>query len=76
MYIHVRVFPGQKREKIVEQKPGYFEVFVREKAEYNMANCKIIELIGIFYAIPTSSVRMVFGHHTRTKILSVVDIAN
>ena len=60
----------------MEKKSGYFEVFVREKAEYNMANRKIIELIAVFYKIPNAYVRIVSGHHTRTKILSVVDIAN
>ena len=71
MYIHIKALTGQKKEEVLERKPGYFDVFVREKAEQNMANRKIIELIALHFKVPTSSVRMVSGHQKPSKIFSI-----
>ena len=43
-YIKVVVTTGQKKEKIVAKKPDHFEISVKEKAEKNMANKKVIDL--------------------------------
>jgi uncharacterized protein YggU (UPF0235/DUF167 family) len=71
MYIHIKAFTGQKKEEVLERKPGYFDVFVREKPEQNQANRKIIELIALHFKVPNSSVRMVSGHQKPSKILSI-----
>lgn len=73
MYIHIKAFTGQKKEEVFERKLGYFDVFVREKPEQNMANRKIIELIARHFSIPVSKVKIISGHHKPTKILSIVE---
>lgn len=71
MYIKVKVAPGSKVEKMTQKSKDHFELLVREEAERNMANRRVIELIAIHYKIPTGKVRIVNGHHSGSKILSV-----
>lgn len=71
MYIKVRAKTKAKKEELVVKKPDHFEVSVKEKAERNMANERIIELVASHFVIPVGKVRIVSGHHSPSKILSV-----
>ncbi|MDD5318418.1 MAG: DUF167 domain-containing protein [Candidatus Pacebacteria bacterium] len=83
MYIHVRVYAGAGKEKFLETKPGYFEVQVKEPAEGNRANKRVIELVrehflGHFSAQAQARfmVRLTSGHHSPSKIFAVEHIEN
>lgn len=69
MYIHVKVTACARLERLVETKPSYFAISVREKAKANAANKRIVELIGEFFK--TKNVRIVNGHHSCTKLISI-----
>jgi uncharacterized protein YggU (UPF0235/DUF167 family) len=69
MYIHVKVTAGRKEEKIEKKSDTQFVVSVREKAERNMANKRIIEIFQEIYN--TGKVRIINGHHSTSKLLSV-----
>jgi uncharacterized protein YggU (UPF0235/DUF167 family) len=71
MYIKVRVVAGSKKEEVVLEKPNYFKIFVREKAKQNMANKRVIEIIAREYRTTSPKVRIVSGHHSPSKLLSV-----
>ncbi len=71
MYIKVRVFAGAKKEELTPISKDHFEAEVKEKAELNMANRKVIALIASYYKKPIGRVRIVTGHHAPGKILSV-----
>ena len=71
MYIHVKVSAGAKKEVFEEEKPGYFNVVVKEKAERNMANERVRELVALHFGLPVGKVRIISGHHHGKKILSV-----
>ena len=71
MYIKVRVIAGSKKEEVILEKPNYFKIFVREKAERNMANKRIMEIIAREYRVKPAQVRIVSGHHSPSKLLSV-----
>jgi uncharacterized protein YggU (UPF0235/DUF167 family) len=45
MYIHVRAHPKSKNEILEKLKDDHFEIWVKEPAEKNLANKKIIELL-------------------------------
>ena len=72
-YIKAVVVTGQKKEKIMVKKPDHFEISVKEKAEKNMANKKVIELLADHFKVPVKKVRIINGHHHPHKLL-VVDI--
>ncbi len=71
MYIHLKVKAGAKREVFDEISQDHFSISVREKAERNMANKKICELIAEHFKIPLGKVKIINGHHSPSKILSV-----
>jgi len=71
MYIKVRVQADAKEEKIVKKSDDHFEVSVREPAERNMANRRVVILVAGEFSLPTGKVRIVSGHHSPSKILNV-----
>jgi uncharacterized protein YggU (UPF0235/DUF167 family) len=73
MYVKVRAVAGAKKEEVVVEKPNYFKIFVREKAERNAANGRIIELIARQYGVAVNKVKIINGHHSPSKLLSLDD---
>ncbi len=69
MYIHVKVTADAKEEKIEKKSDTQFVVSVREEAERNIANKRIIEIFREMYG--TRKVRITNGHHSSSKLLSI-----
>ena len=69
MYIHVKVVAGAKEEKVEKKTDTRFLVWVKEEAEMNMANKRIVEIFREMYE--TGKVRIINGHHSPSKLLSV-----
>lgn len=69
MYIHVKARTKQKEEYIKELKEGYFEISVKEKAENNMANRRILEILSKHF--DTTKIRIINGHRSPSKLISV-----
>ena len=72
MYIKVHVVAGAKRETVERRTNDIFDVSVREPAERNLANRRVLEIIAIELKIPVGKARIVSGHHSSHKILSVM----
>ncbi len=68
MYIHVKVHAGAKKETIEQLSPDHWEIAVKEKAERNMANRRVLE---IMHEATKKTVRLVSGHHSPSKIINV-----
>ncbi len=73
MYVRVVVYPGGKKEVIVQTGDHRYEIRVKEPAERNLANSRVIEMIALAYSVNPKTVRIVSGHHTSRKILSLPD---
>ena len=71
MYIKVKVTPSSKKEKIEKINDNTFSISVKEPAERNLANNRVIDLIARHFNINPKKVRMISGHHNRNKMLSV-----
>ncbi|MEN9921274.1 MAG: hypothetical protein RLZZ517_252 [Candidatus Parcubacteria bacterium] len=69
MYIHIRIKTKQKVESIAQISETKFEVCVKEEAKQNRANTRMIELIKEYFK--TNKVKIVSGHHSPSKLLSV-----
>jgi uncharacterized protein YggU (UPF0235/DUF167 family) len=69
MYIHVKVTAGAKEEKIQKKSDTQFVVSVKEEAERNMANGRVVEIFREMFN--TRKVRITNGHHSTSKLLSV-----
>jgi len=73
MYIHVKVTAGAKKEIWKEKSSDHFEVSVKEKAERNMANNRVLELVAEHFSMPVSKIRIVNGHRHPSKLLVIED---
>lgn len=71
MYIKIKVNASAKQEKIVQKTKDHFEISVKEPAERNLANKKIIELVRSHFKVYNGDVRIVSGHHSPSKIISL-----
>lgn len=71
MYIKVHVVAGAKKELMARRGNDSYDISVREPAERNMANRRVLELITRDMGVPLGSARIVSGHHSPSKILSV-----
>ncbi|MFA5778251.1 MAG: DUF167 family protein [Candidatus Paceibacterota bacterium] len=70
-YIHVKVIAGAKKESLKQKSEDHFEISVKEKAERNMANTRVLEMIAEHFKIPLNKVRIVNGHHHPSKLLVI-----
>lgn len=73
MYIHVKVKAGVKKESFVVKTEDSFEISVKEKAERNMANTRVLELVASHFKVYKNKVRIVNGHRSPSKLL-VLDL--
>jgi uncharacterized protein YggU (UPF0235/DUF167 family) len=71
MYIRVRATPNAKKEKIERTNKNEFDIAVKEPAERNMANTRIREIVANECRVSVKNVRIVTGHRSHTKMLSV-----
>lgn len=70
MFIKVFVTPDAKKEK-VEEKGGVLRIAVREPATGNRANTRVRELIALRAGKPLGRVRILTGHRSRAKMISI-----
>lgn len=71
MHITVKVKTGAKNESVRRLSGERFEISVREKAEGNLANRRVLQLVAQHLGVPLKQVRITKGHHQPSKILSI-----
>lgn len=71
MYVKVNVIASSKKEKIEKKGDNRYALSVKEPAERNLANKRVCEIIASIYEINPKAVRIISGHQSPSKILSV-----
>ena len=71
MYIKVRVQAGAKKEKFTKISKTQFAAAVREPALQNLANKRVIGLVAEHFGVAKNKVRIINGHQSPSKMLSV-----
>lgn len=71
MYIRVKVSPSSKREIFKKVNEDHFEISVKEKAERNLANNRIVEIFADYFHVVKGKVRIINGHRSSTKLLII-----
>lgn len=67
----MKVIAGAGKESFKKKKEDHFEISVREKAQGNMANTRVIELVAIHFKVSLNKVRIVNGHHHPSKLIVI-----
>ncbi len=70
--VRVKVYPGARKEVWLKVASNQFEAYVREPAQQNMANMRVLTLVAREYGVPTTAVRMQAGARARGKTFSVI----
>jgi uncharacterized protein YggU (UPF0235/DUF167 family) len=73
MYIRVRVAADVKKESFVQTADDSFLVSVKEEAMGNRANVRVLELVAAHFGINPKQIRIISGHHSPSKMLSIPD---
>ncbi len=60
-----------KKESFVQKSEDHSEISVREKAERNMANTRVIELVAEHFGVSVKKVRIVNGHRHPSKLIVI-----
>ena len=71
MYIRVKVLAGVKKELVKSLGENRLEIHVKEPAEANLANKRVIELVSERLGVSVKKVKIINGHHHPVKLLSV-----
>ena len=71
MYIKVIVTPDARREKVEEKGEETLLISVKEPASGNRANQRVREIIAIRFNVSLPKVRILTGHHSRVKMISI-----
>ena len=71
VYIKVKATPGARKELLEKEEEDVFRISVKEPAQRNFANKRIVELIARYFKVPLGKVRIINGHHHPSKLLSV-----
>ncbi len=69
MYLKIKVIPDAKNQKIEKLDDDSWRVWVKVPAENNLANNRVLELVRDAY--PNQPVRIISGHHSPSKIISI-----
>ncbi len=69
MYLKIKVFPDSKAERVEKNFDEEWKVWTKKPAERNLANERVLELVREEY--PNTQVRIVSGHHSPSKIVSI-----
>jgi uncharacterized protein YggU (UPF0235/DUF167 family) len=71
MYIKVKVTAGAKKEEIKKKTKDSYIISVKEKAERNMANKRVCEILASVFKVSVKNVRIINGHQSPSKMLSI-----
>ena len=62
---------GTKKESWNEKSKDHFEVCLKEKAERNQANTRLIALVAFHFKVSIKKVRIVNGHRHPNKLIVI-----
>lgn len=71
MYVRVEVYAKTKKEKVSKVGENRFEISVKEPAERNLANLRVKEIIAELYGVSVTKAKLISGHHSPRKIISI-----
>ena len=70
-YIHAKITTGARKELWKKKSEDHFEISVKEKAERNLANIRVLEFVAEYFKVPPNKVRIINGHRHPSKLIVV-----
>jgi len=73
MYINVKVITNAKVPELTKLKELYYKAKLRSVPEKGKANTELIEMLAANFECRKSEIKILSGHHSREKLLSIPD---
>ncbi len=73
MFIKVKATANARKELFEKITDDTFKISVKQRAERNMANDRIKEILSLEMKIPINKFRLISGHTSPSKIFSIND---
>jgi len=70
--VKVKVFPGSKKQEIIEKSKDSLEIKVKERPVQGRANKEVIFLLSSHFDVPQSRVKLIKGFRERNKIFKIL----
>ncbi len=70
-HLKIQAYPDSSKESVMKKDKDRLIIRVREPAENNKANDRILEILRNLY--PSAIIRLTKGHHSSHKIVSIVE---
>ncbi|MCE9628827.1 MAG: DUF167 family protein [Candidatus Vogelbacteria bacterium] len=71
LFVKVKVIPGSHRQKLAILQPDSLVLSVKEPAENNLANLRVVVMVAEYYQVLPKQVKIISGHHRPNKMLEV-----
>jgi len=72
-YIKIKLHPKSKKQKVEKISEEKFEIWVKSKAEQNLANMEMLEILAEFLEIERGKLKIISGHHRPSKMIEVLE---
>lgn len=72
-FAKAEVRPAGPEARVGEQPQEMLAIAVKEPAQGNHANTRVRQLIALRLSVPIGRVRILTGHRSRSKIVSISD---
>lgn len=71
-FIKIKLHPNSKKQKLEKMTDEKYEIWVKSKAEQNLANLEMLELLSLELGIEKKKLRLISGHHRPGKMVEVL----
>ncbi len=72
MFLKIKLHPKSKKQKIEKIGDNKYEVWVKSKAEQNLANNEMLDILSDSLKIERKKIRFYSGHHRPSKMVEVM----
>ncbi|MCP6717934.1 MAG: DUF167 family protein [Patescibacteria group bacterium] len=73
MLLKVKVFPGSKKQEIIEKSKNNLEIRVKEKPIQGKVNKRLIFLLSLYFKTEQSKIRLIKGFRQKNKIFEILE---
>ncbi|MCL4364463.1 DUF167 family protein [Patescibacteria group bacterium] len=71
MFVKVKVYPETKKEKLVKKSEDSYDIYVKDKAKFGMANRRVAEILANYFGVAEGKIKLVKGGAHRSKIYEI-----
>jgi len=71
MLIKIKVFPGEKKRKVIKKAENRFEIRVKAKPQEGQANREVVQLLADYFQVSGERVKLLRGTKRRNKTFEI-----